>query len=283
MMTKDKLLEKLRKDIENTEQKIYDNEHPTIKNKIMSGLLKGGVTLKYCIPFIISFIMVAYYTHELTNKTIFIDKVKDKAHIEYMITSTGIERQKISYDIKYGDTKYDDTIIYSTGWSENENNEFERKEYIYDYTLNDSMFDIDKLSMLTKEDLDNYLSVIDTKTIIKPYLNIEDDIYNNSMIIFKKYEISEDIYRMRNETVSENVSDFVSLLLAIYLVAQLVSITMDYVDKKYLDRKINELELKYRLLNKSELLELKNILENKKSNLEIITNQKIKRIGGKNE
>ena len=283
MMTREKLIEKLEKDIEKTELKISKNEHPSIKNHIISTLLKGGIALKYCLPYLLSSIMVFYFANELTNKTIFIDKVKDKAYVEYMITSTDIERETISYDINYSkEDLYNNCVIYNTGWKLTDDNEYARKEIIYDYELEDNMFNKDKIVNLTKDTLDEYLEVRETKDIKKDYLTNEDRFYMDEMVIFRKYEISDDIFRIRNETLPENISDLAALFVAIYLVGQLMNMTLDYTSRRYLDRKLNELEIKYKVLSKNELIELRNILALKKQNLDLITNNiKVKKLGDK--
>ena len=269
MMTKDKLLELLKSDIVRTEKKIKENEHPKLKNVVLSAMIKCGIAIKYCVPFIVSSIMVFYFMRGLTDKTIFIDKVKDKAYMEYMITSTGIEKEKISYDMSYSDSD-NYSVSYNIGWYLNDNNEYERKEIIYDYYLDDTMFDINKISQLSKEFLDETLSIRDVKTYTAPSITLNDEIYSDDMVIFKKYGINEDVIRVRNETIPENLSDIVFALIAIYFVGKLVEITFTYCNAEYIDRKLNELDVKYRILTKEELIELKKILVLKKKNLDLL-------------
>lgn len=273
MLNNQKLVKKLTKQKKQLENHINHRKLYNIRNTIIKALIKSGIAIDYALPFILSSVIVAsvqasngdlpFKADEITNK--------EKASVETIDTSNGIHVEYTSYDFDYKD----EVLQYSTGWIINNKGLYERT--VTSYKLNNTidLSDTEKVFSMTKEEIENSLEITNIKTIQKNILQAEDEIYNeDALIIINHYTQNEEKAVTRTETALENFANsivFLSLSFCLglgFLVAKKIFI------KTCISDGLKKCESKYRIVTKEELNKLKEILELKEKNLELLTSNK---------
>lgn len=273
-MTKEELLKSYYDDYYNLKNKIDNNNKLSFKRIIVTSLIKSGIAIKYSLPYMMSLCILCSFNKIYNDKTLFKDNIKIFSNNIHTITSTGIEDTKKSYDINYSDNK----LVYTTKWELDNNYYYKRVETIYDYEINSLCFNSTMFNIINKDFLDDNYKKKDIITYRKKELDINDQIYNNDMFIATCSNIDYDDYIIHKETTLENISNCLWIYISTVILGYNSTNIMDLLYGRKLMRKLNELLYKYKKLSKDELIELKQILELKKNNIELLDN-KVKKIG----
>ena len=279
-MTSDELLKYLKQDLEDTKDYLKSKEEKTLRHFLAHLLVKSTIALKYALPFLVASALSIYLNSKFLNNTFYIDKIKDIGYNQEIITSTGINIDKTSYDINYDDN----SIRYTTGWNIDNNGLYYREETIYDLSNEEKYMDSDVIENITKEELDNILEVEDIKVIRKNQLNQEDYFYNEDMIIFTYSSYDDSNIRYRNETSKENRERYINIILLSVLFDGLIRLLLIKTIDSKINQKLEDLKIKYCFLSSDEYSELLDRIELKKKNIKILElNNKVKKIGEKHE
>lgn len=266
-MTKEELINLLNKDINDTKIKIDSNSKLSIKRLAINCLIKCGIGIKYAFPYLFCVFFLSTINKMLTNKTLFKDDIKRYAYNKYTITSTGLEDNIKSYDIKY-DENY---LKYSTKWSIDNNFYYKRVETIYDYDISNEFNNEEFFNFINKDFLDDNFSKKDIVTIKKKELDINDYMYKEDMFIATYSEVDKNDYIVHKETTGENIVNNLWIYVgALFLSCNPLKFYNFSYGKKVI-RKLNELDSEYKYLNNDEVNELEKVLKLKQKNLELIT------------
>lgn len=267
MKDRNELVNKLSTEVSSLEKRIEHRKLYNIRNFVISMVLKSGIFIDYALPFILASIIVAQIYTEKENAPFIIDKIKEKASVETVDTSSGIHLENISYDFKYGD----DILEHSTGWITNDNGLYERTITIYQISDKIDLTKTDKILSMSKEELENILDVIDIKTIRKNTLTPDEEIYNKDMIIIVNHIEKEDEIIVRDETILENILNSSTFILLSLLGGMFIKYTGNIFIKTYIRDKLKEYEPCFKPIRKKDLEAVKELLEVKKENLIMIS------------
>ena len=279
-MSSEELLELLEKDVKDTEDYIKSKENISLKNYLASLLVKSGIGVKYALPFLVGALISIYINYNYLNNTIGIDKRKATSSNMITMTSTGEELFKKSYDISYKDN----TIKHTTGWSIDDKGLYTRIETTYDFEVEENYMDINTIRTMSKEDIDNMFDVSNVEVIKKSVLTEEDKLYSKDMLIFNYSYVDSNDYIYKDETLSENFYNFLNVIFFAVMFDGLFRIVMIKTLDNKLTQKLEDLKVKYKVLSSEEYSELLRILNLKKENLKLVSDEvKVKKLGEKHE
>lgn len=267
MKNKNKLVKKLSTDVKRLENKIEHRTLYNIRDIVIMTVLKSGIVIDYCLPFIVSSLVMANYYTNKGNAPFIIDKVINKANVETTDTSNGIHFERISYDFKYDE----ELLEYSTKWIINDKGLYQRT--ITFYRVSDEILakEPNEILSMSKEEIENNFIVENIQTICKNTLTKDDEIYNEDMLIIINHLESENEVIVRDETTGENTLNSIGfILLSLYLGTNITYLEKLFV-KTYIRDKLKEYEPLFRPINKKELETAKHILELKRQNLIMIS------------
>ena len=168
------------------------------------------------------------------------------------------------------DSKYDEKLEYSTGWTTNDNGLYTRT--ITSYRLNTS-FDIentDKVLSMCKEELEKILEISNVEIIETSFLTPDDFIYDKDAIIVTNTFIDDNITKKRPETSMEQI-----MSIGVYVIFTIISgIILTKFEKKVLkidiQTKLSKLESKIKIMTNDDIVTLKNILKLKEENIKML-------------
>ena len=261
----------LEKSASSFNKKVEDcNEHK-IKYNIISSLLKVGIALDYIIPFIVSTVLM-FNLFKYIEKTPFAKDTKKKYASSYsMFTSNGYEKEVISYEEKFENN----SIEYSSPWTINSNNLYERNVVVYKF--NSKYLDYNQIFTMSNEELMSNYEVFDYKKIQKSSLSMEDHIYDEETVTInrvnnKKY--SKEVKESTLEVLIDTLLFAFNVLLASYLIDRVKNIFI----KETIGDKLKKIYKKYKPITEKDLECAKKILEVRKENLDLVTNEKVKKL-----
>ena len=262
MKNNQELLNELNKDIKDLEYKVENRRKYNLKIFPKAFFIGSMICIDKLIPFATSAVIGIGVFHSFNQRPFQIEKIKEYASVEQLITSNGYEQKVISYDTKYEEN----SIVYTTKWNKNEYDLYERVQTTYKFNKN---FDIDTVLNMSLEEIKDCLEVLNIEKIQKSYLSEDDLMYDDTMVIVKEVIESDEYSRVRNETNSENILQTslyilvaLSLGLAIRCIKHVV-IKRDLVDNLYY------MHAKYKFITPYDIKTLKEILELKKENLKL--------------
>ena len=268
-MTTKQLIKKLTKQEKQLKRMIEYNSLYRIKRQTLKIFLQTSIAFDYAFPFILSGFIIAYTSKNALKNPFELDKIKEKANMEVIDTSSGIHFEKTSYDYEYKNQ----TIEYSEGWKINEYGLFERTSILYEI---DNISNIDELLSLSQEEIENKYIKKNIKKIQKNNLDLEDEIYLEDVIVITNVLKSDQIFLERKQTQDENLDDIFLYIFSVLgngiLLAKVKKIIFKTHIKDYLKEKI-PVTKQY---TKEELEEIKQILIQNQKNLQLISEDKVK-------
>ena len=248
--------------------KMYNKyQKHSFKYGMVSALIRCGIGLDYCIPFLASSIIVLSAYYKLDKKPFIKGDIKEYACTYSMNTSNGYNKEIKSFDTKYNDK----SIEYSSGWTLNSNNLYERDVIVYRY--NDDDIDLDKVLNMTKEEISKLYTICNYKKIQKQKLEEEDYIYNEDVVILNRVYTDSD-YRVRKETNEENVLSTVLFLLFILVGENFLSYARNLLVRETIADQLKRVQKNLRPLSKKEWDCAKKVLEIRQENLDLVSNKK---------
>ncbi len=266
-MNKVSLVKKLTYDVRKLENKIEHRKLYNIRNCIIKTLIKSGIAVDYALPFIITAIIVASGEAAKGDLPFHIDEVAEKACVETIDTSNGTHIEHISYDFDYDE----EIIEHSTGWVKKDKNLYERTLTSYRLSDDIDLSDTNKVLSMTKEEIEKILVVTNIKTISKNTLTPEDEMYDEDALIIINHTESEEDTITRKETTGENVlNSILYIILTLCWGASLGSLGKIFI-KTYFRDILRECEPLFTPINKDDLEAMKRMLEVKKENLSMIS------------
>lgn len=253
-------------------EKLYDNyEKHNLKYGIVSALIRCGIALDYCIPFLASTIVISSVYAKVNRMPFIKTDIKEYASTQSMMTSNGYTKKISSYDTEYTDK----SIEYSSGWRINDNNLYERDVIVYRY--NDNDIDLEKVLSMTNEEIANLYTVCNYKKIQKQTLSEEDSIYNEDVVILNRVSNLES-FRTRKESNIENALSTLIFILFVFLGSSFLSSARNLLIRETIGDKLKKVQKNYKPLSKKEWSCAKKILEIRKENVDLISNGKSRRI-----
>ena len=276
MLDKKTLMYQLRKDVKDIENKINNKNLYNLKCKIMKFLIKNGIMIDYAIPFIVGGTILFNVMH-LGNITPFItDKVNVKAKVETINTSTGIYKEKFSFD-----NDYDNSIKFqhSTGWKINSDNLYER--ILTTYKINDflKIKSNEELLSLTKEEIEDMFIITNVEKIKKTVLEPDDYLYVDDMLFITTAFKNNQKTKIKNESLDANMIYTMAYLTVTFLIGLGIIKLQEKSINKCLRTKLKNLESQYKPITNKEIEFLNKIIEVKKENL-ILLDESSKNING---
>lgn len=261
-MNNTQLERELIKDINDYKYKIEHRDFLNVRNKIIRFLLRTGLIMDRAVPFYLAAFLTLNSSAFKNNKPFKIDNIDKPVYIKTIDTANGHHFEVIC---PYG-SSYIDKIEYSTGWYNNDRGLYERT--IVQYEFNSDY--VEDIINMTKEEIDNLLSITDVRTVSKNYLDDEDLIYDSDTVVITRYEKSNDIKLPVAETQSENIWNS-SLYVAItFFCAMGFKNVKKIIIKNVIQDKINLGLCKYRYISEQEIEEMKEIIKIKEENLKLI-------------
>lgn len=267
MISREQLIEKLTKDVEQLEKQITNREKYNAYNKIKRALIKSGIAVDFALPFILATVIISQALI-IKNGSIFKkSSVTKKANVETIDMSDGTHIERFSYDFSYDR----ELLKYSTGWIINDKGLYQRTITSYKISKEIDLTDTDKILSMNKEELDKILEITNIKTIQKSYLTNDDSLYNEDTLIV----INHGTIEIPSDTMSYNTEENAFALLQILFLSLFTGIGTSGIKKilgeTYISDKLKTYEVLYRPIEADELLEIKAALEIKKQNLVLLT------------
>ena len=267
MISREQLIEKLTKDVEQLEKQITNREKYNAYNKIKRALIKSGIAVDFALPFILATVIISQALI-IKNGSIFKkSSVTKKANVETIDMSDGTHIERFSYDFSYDR----ELLKYSTGWIINDKGLYQRTITSYKISKEIDLTDTDKIFSMNKEELDKILEITNIKTIQKSYLTNDDSLYNEDTLIV----INHGTIEIPSDTMSYNTEENAFALLQFVFLSLFTGIGASGIKKilgkTYISDKLKTYEVLYRPIEADELLEIKAALEIKKQNLVLLT------------
>lgn len=257
------IVNKLATDVKKTEKQIEQRNLYNIRNTIITIVLKSGIAIDYALPFIISSLIILNIYLDKKNPPFIIDNIKEKANVETIDTSNGINIKHISYDFNYDE----ESLEHSTKWIIDENNLYERTSTSYKINDEINLNETKKILSMSKEELDNILDITNIETIYKSVLTPDDEIYNDDILVITNHTKSETETITRPETPIENVLN-TSIFLTLSLCCGFtISIMKKHLVKTSIKDKLKEYEQSFNTIKIDDLNKMKQLLKIKKQNL----------------
>lgn len=260
------LFNSLSKDIKNLENQIKLKNINNIHNYTLKALIKSGLAIDCALPFIISAFIIANSQSFKENKPYHIDNVIVRASIETVDTSSGFHLENISYDLDY-DTKL---IDYSTGWIINDLGLYERTVTSYRISNDIDLADTQRILSMSKEEIEEILTITNIQTICKNSILPEDKIYDRDALIVVNHVKSDDEFLVRQETASENIWHSIWYIVQTILGGLGFKVIRKIFVINSIKDKLQAYENSLKPIDKETLEKMKKILELKKQNLEML-------------
>lgn len=265
MKNNNKLIKKFTDDIIEIESKIKNPKLYNTRNHLIKVLIKSGMAIDYLLPFIMATIIVANYQKAKGNPPFKIDQVSKKAYIESIDTSNDLHKDFLRYEYNPSE----ELVEHSTKWITNEYGLYERT--ITSYRLDESL-DINRILSMTKEEIEQALTITNIKTIKKNILTKEDSIYDKDAIIITRYKESPTDTVTRLETKVENISNTIWFIVLSIGLGSCLSHLEKIIIKTTIRDKLKNYEHIYKQIDKEEIEKLQKILKIKQENLSLIDN-----------
>ncbi len=270
MITRKELLYELRKDIQKVERQIRHKNLYNLRNYLVSSFLKAGIALDYARPFIMAGVIFFYVQTETINSPFKRDQTIEYASMELTQTSTGINRKLSSFDVIYSEEYFE----HSTAWKINDDGLYERTITSYRMDFNPELFtgDVTELLHMSKEEIEETLTIENIETIQKNELVEEDNLYQQDMFILTRSFEDKDNFNFYTETDSEFLRGFVLYFVVTLLAGSILTEgeRRGFLIRYYPKDKLRELEPEFRPITKKELGILEKALEMKRVNLRLL-------------
>lgn len=261
-MNNDFLIETLTKQRDEIKDKIDNYQKYNQINKLRRMIIKTGIAIDYAFPFILSLIIMFNLSKKVNNKPFIIDEIEEKEKIEIIDASSGYHCESEYYG--------EDTtsrLEYSEGWKFNEYGLFERKvtSYIlYNININDK----EKILSMSKEELDSHLIKLSEDIYTKAVLSKKDELYLTDNVIFTQIKVINT--KTIKETKENNALSTIIFIIFLFLLKKSITKVDRIIFRDVIINKLRELEYSYREIDKDELNKLKDILEIRNENLDIL-------------
>ena len=262
-MTNEQIVKKLESDIRSYEKKTKNH----YSNLFMRALFSTGGVVYQILPYAMTSIVLFNSKLFEDSKPFYLDEVRTPMSHKVTQSSTGSYEDKYSYDIVYDTHLFE----YSTGWKKLDNGLYERTVtcYIIDEDLD--LTDCDEIFRMTKEELLKSFKILNVKTIRKNKLDEEDHHFDQDAIVIVDSFLSENDYLSSYESKSKNVFDSLFFIIISLLGGSLTSVVIKKITKNKIPTLLNQGKTKYRNLSAAEINEIKEIIAQKKSDLELLT------------
>ena len=267
MKNSNELVFKLTRDINRLQNKIDHKNLYNVRNAVVRILLKSGILIDYALPYFLSSMIVSScFSSETPFRK---DFVTQNANIKTIDTSTGRHIEYVSYDFDYSDQ----LIEHSTGWILNDDGFYERTVTSYRLNSDIDLADTETIMAMTKEELEQIIDISDIKTIKKKSLTPEDMMYDSDAIIVVNSFESDEIFCTRLETDAEDIISTIGYILQTFILGVSLKAVEEIMIKIRIKGKLMEFSTFFRKINDDELNTIKGILQLKKENLKLLSDE----------
>ncbi len=268
MITGDQILKKLEDDVEEIEDKINNAEEYNKKNAIVRKFLKTGIAIDYALPYLLTAIILFSGFKSINQTPFYIDNVTTREYLELTDNSKGQHAEE--YVDAIDELSY---VEYSTGWYENEYGLYERISTVY--KLNNINIGLEEVLNMSQEELDQYFSIYNAEIIVEDNPENLDPTYNDEIVIVNRV-FPTNIYTDKKEGIVSNLFFTTFYLLLTFLLGKGTQEVKKIIFHDYLRNNLERLEINYQEIDEAKIAKLKEILELKKENLELVTEKDVK-------
>lgn len=261
MVTKQKLIKVLKKEVKQLEDKIELANFYNTRNKVFRNLIKCGIFLDKILPYIVGFTISGVTLNHTDVSPFKIDQVIEYSTVSETKTSSGDILKTESFT-----EEYENYFIYSTGWIVNEIGLYERK--VYTFNFSDLIeYEIDDILDMSQEELCSLFTIHNIENIQKTTLSEDDYIYDEDMILINNVYENEENYRMRDEYWYEI---FFSFLFLIFSSCFFGLIIKKIVIKDKIKDKLVSFKRECSVIKPEDIEAYKKILKIKRDNLRLL-------------
>lgn len=266
-MTKEDLIENLRNEKFELEEKLHNEDYYNRRNTFFRKLINIPLVLDKITPYLISGAIVFSGFKYLNETPFIIDTTDEKIMLELVDTSSGIHREAEIYN---GIDKL--SIEYSEGWKYNDYGLYERRKttYIMNKDLNLSKEEI--LSM-TKDDLERLFIKSYEEIVTRENLTEKDMFYNDNMVIYTS-TIDLGTYNIKSEPFEENIIETFFYLIITFLLGKNIEKVKAIIFHDKFRNKLEVLKGNYSMVDENIILEQLRI---KEDNLSLLGDEYVKR------
>lgn len=267
MTTKTDIYNNINNEVKALDQKVNHVKMYNCKVFLKRTGIKAISIVHHVTPFVMASLLIS--TLNITGRKPFERKtVEEHAIVSTIDTSSGYHHESSTFDYDY-DYR---SLEYTTGWEEKDGY-YNRTIYEYEISNKIDLNDIDSILAMSQEDLKNSLVLINVKTITKPNLSEEDELFYEPAVVVNSFHESEDRTYTRDETDWEVIKYSILYILLISAVGSGLVGLEHLFTKKKIEQKLGELKVRYKRISSSELEDLRKLLEVKKANLDLLNEQ----------
>ena len=261
-MNRFKLMYKLNKDIRTLERKIQYTKLYNIRNCLINLLLRFGIALDFSFPFIMTIIVVANTKLVNTKDLItYEDKISHK-NIETIDSSDGSHLENINANV------YDKNFIECSYAFKNAKNNYERKTITYEINDEIDLENVDNILSMNNDELIKLLEELNLKSSIK----IEKSDYVDDNIRVVNHKVINEKYKVINLTDS-NVNNILRLNAMFWTFYWMYKILQELILKGKIKDLLEEQETYFKPINDEELETIKELLESRRKNMNLLTDE----------
>lgn len=265
-MTKKELLKQLKREIKNLE---YAINHPVLmklNHSVMQRVLSLGLALDKCLPYILAIFIMFYAGNN--EKNFLQSKKTIKSTVNTIDFSNGYHFEKEGFDYTFSD----ELLKYSTGWKVNNRGLYERMVTTYRLNSSIDLNDLESIFKISQEEINDLFVIINQELIQKNYLDDEDFVYNEDVLIVTNNYENENNTMEVNKNIYENTIDLFFIAMLIFISGLAGSKIKKIVFKDKIRNDLLKLKNNYQVINYNEwqIKELKAILQLKKENLSLL-------------
>ncbi|MDD6244416.1 MAG: hypothetical protein PUB03_01995 [bacterium] len=272
MQDKDKLINKLNNDVIRLQRKLECQKLYNARNLVVSSLLKGVQVVDLALPFVVSVAMLVNAPNFKENPPFHRDEITVDTDIETIDTSSGIHLEHIGTGFNYKT----EMIKYSTGWTVDDKNHYERTETIYKLDDKLNLNNLEEVLAMSKEELEQMLKITSNKTIEKDVLTPDDSIYNKDALIVVNHSTTKD-QTVRLEKPEEDFKNSITYLFLVFAFGSgLWKVENLFVEKYGKDKleALERFEVSFANVKKTDLEKMKEVLKLRQENLSMLTDDK---------
>lgn len=258
---KKKLLKDLKNDVQKLDRSIRYQKYINFRNAAIRNLIDVGSATGHIAPFVLSFAGLFLLCPPEDKPFILNDKVV-YANEQVIDDSNGLHFKKTSFD-----TKYDSRIELLSAWDYVDQQFYERTITSFNPKKID-VYELEEILAMSKDELEKKFGIISVETIDKDLLDESDVI--GEVVRVSKSQKSSDEFRIVKEGHVENLFKTATYLYISLMLSLILLFSQELLLGK--DFSIDDLKKKYGIITDEDLMEMRKILEAKKRNLDMVSN-----------
>ena len=267
MITEEDILNKLKNDIKNKEDEINNKEAHNKKNRHIRNIINIGIKLDDILPYAVSAALLFPAYKSLGHTPLMVDTYPQKSYIEMIDSSNGDHFQN-----KVQSNDIFSSVKYSTRWEINNYGFYERIETTYILNENIDLNNIEYILKMNKTQLDQTFYIMDTEIITEAREEDLNPLYNEDAIVITRV-INTNETVIKNEKFETNFFTTLMYLITTYILGKGLKEVKKIIFQEYVKDYLEIKAIKYQEINERRIERLKQILELKKENLSLLSEE----------